>query len=369
MTSENQKIFQFGSFILDTQRENLYKDGHQINIQRKWYEILCYLIERYGQTVLKEELIEQLWPGKEISDRNLTQHIYSLRRTLGDNPRNPTFILTIPGKGYAFNHPVAILGAAEVETILGIAPSPLIEQPEAPEADDYAQIKSWFTRRRVLQLLLLFLVMTVIVLAFHPSWWRRAATDQPNYPRLATMVTAPGVKVDPSFSPDGKRIAFASGQSVSSLDLFVTTLTQSMAGPLARLTSHPAADHSPVWSPDGRQIAFLRGNHYDQSRMELIVVPMTGGEEKVIANVWGGLDWSPDGRYLVMIDEEDPEYPATPYLITIDGSQRQPITTSVPGEWQFDSHPRFSPDGRSVAFIRWRGDIDGDIWIADIKTQ
>lgn len=114
----NAIFFQFDSFIVDCENQKLYKDRLPTQIQRKLYDILLLFIENSGNLVTREQLIEKVWEGKEIDERNLTQHIYNLRRLLGDNPRAPSFILTIPGKGYTFSYPVRQLDRQEVESIL-----------------------------------------------------------------------------------------------------------------------------------------------------------------------------------------------------------------------------------------------------------
>lgn len=377
MVAESRKIYRFGCFVLDDNQQILYRDGLPVTIQRKLYEVLLYLVRHAGKTVWKEELIEHVWQGKEIDERNLTQHIYNLRRVLGDNPRTPSFILTIPGKGYTFNHSVEELGMTEWSRLLnpdlfdgGTSEANSIEPHSSPGSRwRLGFIPFRLSRRRVLWALSLSVLLTFIMLATHPSWWRNRRAGQESYPRLTTMATVSGLKSDPSFSPDGRQLAFASGQSVNNLDIYVTAIGKQGSRSLIRLSSHPASDHDPVWSPDGRQIAFLRGNQYEQVKMQLVVLPSTGGTEKVLASVWGGLDWSPDGRYFAVIDERTPDYPTTLHLLTSDGSQRQQLVEPVPGEWRFDSTPRFSPDGRSIAFIRWRGDLDGDIWVIDIQTK
>ena len=393
MMPVTRNIYQFGYFLLDDERQVLYREGVPLTVQRKLYDILLYLVHHAGELVRKEDLIEHVWQGKEIDERNLTQHIYNLRRLLGDNPRTPSFILTIPAKGYTFNHPIRVFQSTELQALLdqnrpaatpGIRPpgasglipgGHVIEEVSSPPVAPLARtrglvssLRSKLSRRRLVSALIVLALTIVVMLVTHPSWWRNRQTGS-DYPRLTTMTTLSGLKADPSFSPDGRHLAFASGRSGNTLDIYVVSLDQSGSSSPLRLSSHPVSDHDPVWSPDGRQIAFLRGNQYDQTRMQLVVVPSSGGAEKVIASVWGGLDWSPDGRHFAVIDEADPDYPTTLHLITSDGAQRQQLAEPVPGEWRFDSTPRFSPDGRSIAFIRWRGDLDGDIWIVEIQTR
>lgn len=376
MQPGNVRIFKFGSFIVDGERQQLFKDGIPTSIQRKLYEILFKLVENAGALVTKEDLIDTVWLGKEIDERNLTQHIYNLRRVLGDNPRQPSFILTIPGKGYTFNHPVRLIDQTEMEMLLNQAPEIEIDRPAPIGKSRGAQglsrhgqwslswLRSWQFLAAVGGVLSL-----VLLLATHPHWWGRSKSQSALYPSVVTLSTISGFKTDPAFSPDGQQIAFASGQSGSSLDIFIATVNAGVARPPIQLTSNPLPEHNPVWSPDGQKIAYLRGDKFDQAKTDLMIASTSGGGEKLIARVWGGLDWSPDGRYLAVIDEDSPDTPSSVYLLSSDGTERMRLTEPVPGEWRYDSTPRFSPDGQSIAFIRWRGDFDGDIWVVDLRTR
>jgi Tol biopolymer transport system component/DNA-binding winged helix-turn-helix (wHTH) protein len=377
MVQGNVKIFQFGSFIIDGERQQLFKDGIPTSIQRKLYEILLLLIENEGDLVTKEQLIESVWQGREIDERNLTQHIYNLRRVLGDNPRNPSFILTIPGKGYTFSHPVRQLELEEMEAILNQSPSSkngLTNRSRVGlsgilNLHPFRLIGRAFRSWKFLAALGIGLLLVALMLMVHPSWRGKSGSEPATYPSILTLPTISGFKTDPGFSPDGQQIVFSSVQSGKSLDIFVSSAMPSAARSLIQLSNHPLSEHSPAWSPDGQSIAFLRGDQYDQRKIDLVVVPSTGGAERTVAKVWGGVDWSPDGRYLAVIDEDDPDTPSTVFLISRDGTERRRLTDPVPGEWRFDSTPRYSPDGKSIAFIRWRGDLDGDIWIVDIETK
>src|SRR5262249_21667293 len=68
----------------------------------KVFETLLALVENHGRIVLKEELMKRLWPDTFVEESNLTFNIQQLRKSLGDNAREPLYIETIPRRGYRF---------------------------------------------------------------------------------------------------------------------------------------------------------------------------------------------------------------------------------------------------------------------------
>lgn len=60
------------------------------------------LVERAGETVLKDELLAEVWEGAAVEENNLTQCISTLRKVLGEKRGENRYILTDPGKGYRF---------------------------------------------------------------------------------------------------------------------------------------------------------------------------------------------------------------------------------------------------------------------------
>jgi len=90
--------YHFGPFTLDARRRRLYRGEEIVPLAPKGLDTLLILIERAGALVEKEELIEQLWPDTIVTDANLTQHVFTLRKALGDE----SYIVTVPRRGYRF---------------------------------------------------------------------------------------------------------------------------------------------------------------------------------------------------------------------------------------------------------------------------
>jgi DNA-binding winged helix-turn-helix (wHTH) protein len=68
--------------------------------------VLCYLLERAGQLVSRDDLLQAVWPDVVVSEAMLTICLSELRRALGETRPVPTFIETVPRRGYRFLAPV-----------------------------------------------------------------------------------------------------------------------------------------------------------------------------------------------------------------------------------------------------------------------
>ena len=78
----------------------------------KTLDTLVALVQNRGRVLGKDELLSRLWPDTVVEDANLTQSIFTLRKVLGDSPKNPRYIATVSGRGYQFVAPVAEVAPA-----------------------------------------------------------------------------------------------------------------------------------------------------------------------------------------------------------------------------------------------------------------
>jgi eukaryotic-like serine/threonine-protein kinase len=171
------------------------------------------------------------------------------------------------------------------------------------------------------------------------------------------FTTYPGWEADPSFSPEGSRVAFSwNGDKQDNWDIYVKLIGE--GGPV-RVTTNPADDFSPAWSPDGRVIAFLRRR---ENGIELLSVPALGGTpetrltELSPATPYRGypnreLAWSPSSAYVVFFDKPAVEEAPGLFLFNVATREMRRLT-SCPPTLMRDSDPAFSPDGRTLVFTR-----------------
>jgi len=92
----------FGSFRLLPAQFLLLEQEKPVRLGSRALEILIALLERPGELVSKQELMDRVWPNIFVEQANLTVHMSALRRTLRDGRDGNRFIINVPGRGYAF---------------------------------------------------------------------------------------------------------------------------------------------------------------------------------------------------------------------------------------------------------------------------
>jgi DNA-binding winged helix-turn-helix (wHTH) protein len=102
----------FRSCVLDLESHRLYRDGRDVHITPKAFELLKILVEQAPKALTKAELLDRLWPDTFVSDDALARLISDVRVTIGDSARQPKLIRTIHGFGYAFDAEISEDAAA-----------------------------------------------------------------------------------------------------------------------------------------------------------------------------------------------------------------------------------------------------------------
>jgi DNA-binding winged helix-turn-helix (wHTH) protein len=92
----------FGPFRLLLSQFLLLEGDTPVSVGSRALEILAVLLDRAGELVTKQELMDLVWPNVFVEPANLTVHISALRRALRDGREGNRFIINIPGRGYRF---------------------------------------------------------------------------------------------------------------------------------------------------------------------------------------------------------------------------------------------------------------------------
>jgi DNA-binding winged helix-turn-helix (wHTH) protein len=95
----------FGEFVLDGSQRQLLRGNTIIHLSPKAFELLSLLVDRAPAAVSKEEIVQIVWPRIHVSDASLTNAVTEIRGATGDDARQPRFVRTVHGFGYAFCGP------------------------------------------------------------------------------------------------------------------------------------------------------------------------------------------------------------------------------------------------------------------------
>jgi serine/threonine protein kinase/Tol biopolymer transport system component len=242
-----------------------------------------------------------------------------------------------------------VLGRGEEWAGTASAAKPVTEESESAPATSAPPVRS--TR------LLWPLAGLAGLLAMATAAWLLLRPPPPPE-RLVPLTSTRGTKRGPSLSPDGAQIAFPwEGEKLDNTDIYLMLIG---SPEVRRLTTDPAPDLFPSWSPDGRQIAFTRAPPGGKSTLR-VVSPLGGSDRKLADfDTVGAPSWSPDGRWLVAARARPGGesgswaswgWPPSDglFLIPAEGGEPRALAVGqVPSE-AFE--PRFSPDGRHLAYV------------------
>jgi len=100
--------YRFDAFLLSPRRRVLLRDGREQPLIPRYFDLLLFLVERRGDAVHRRDIFDGVWTDVVVSDAALSQAVRTIRRTLGDDSREPRFVRTVSRHGYAFVYPEVV---------------------------------------------------------------------------------------------------------------------------------------------------------------------------------------------------------------------------------------------------------------------
>src|SRR5271154_4653408 len=182
MNADPKVVYEFGPFRMDPDKQVLLRDGQLIAVTPKAFGTLLVLVRRGREVVSKEELLKEVWPDSFVEEANLSQHIFKLRKALGDTLEGERYIVTLPGRGYRFAVPVrTITEGGEVLiaqmrsraqiVIKEHGPEPVETPPTAlpPPAHARPKWRKWLLRSAIAAVIAIGCIALLLLLRPHPN--------------------------------------------------------------------------------------------------------------------------------------------------------------------------------------------------------
>jgi len=238
----------------------------------------------------------------------------------------------------------------------------IAEMPQAKPLEHPAPTSPAVHLRKRSYLLTGSLAFVALVVVFaYLFWWGKRVPAVPDLTNPTQVTTAIGMEDYPTWSPDGRLIAYHSNQS-GNWDIWVTQVGEGT--PINLTADYTGNDQFPSWSPDGKQIAFMS----DRDGWGCYVMSSLGRSIRKIVRTpgaWYQPQWSSDGQELAFVVGDFTGFYIEIVSLNTGTSQRFPL----PGRG--DEYPGYdlswSPDGRyfayCVAALAWRDSPNSQLWV------
>jgi Tol biopolymer transport system component/DNA-binding winged helix-turn-helix (wHTH) protein len=361
MSHNGNHLYQFGDFSLDSVEKVLWREGKPLPLTPKTLELLRVLVKNHGQIVEKEKLMSEVWADCFVEDSNLTFTIRQLRKVLADDAHQPTYIETVPRRGYRFiaevretdNDNGSIKGAEQ------ISPQLIKKGP----AGSKRNIK-------FLASLAALLVVGIIVAGFWNAGGKSANDAMPilSAPFSSEKLSTNGKVRHAVISPDGKIAAYVD-QTGDKQGVWLKNLKTSANSQLVPLSDDHYLGISFAHSSD--QLFFVRKPAADSARSAVYRVSIFGGApEKIAEQTEGWIGVSPDDEQISFVRcQYRAEDFCSLFVADISGRRERKILTR-PEPIRIGDN-QFSPDGKSIAFAvgqSWGGGSDFRLMSVSLET-
>jgi len=388
--SEHRKTIgsmHFGPFELSTESSELRKHGQRLKLSGQAIDVLLMLASNAGKLVTREELQRKLWPGDSFGDfeHGLNAAVNRLRETLGDSATDPTYIETVPRRGYRFiarvdqvpnttdpNAPdntvepyyqhAADLRAASTRpnrdtdststhpasTVASASSTAVVSSTQVRPSSGAVLLAEARRHKRVLALMLVVLAALIAGLGINLSRMNGRRNEWNLQGMKISRVTQSGNATNVAISPDGRYVVYVlrEGEKQSLNVRQVATGSDVQVLP---------PDEVIIWgltfSPDANYIDFIRSEKPIFEDTHLYRMPVLGGTPHLAMQ--GGVDfgssYSPDGRQFAFLRVANSGHGKVDVLIAkADGSDERVLATRPYRDE--DIGLAWSPNGKTIAF-------------------
>ncbi len=302
------------------------------------FELLLVLVRNHGRIVDKDFLLKAVWPDSFVEEGNISFNIRQLRKTFDDDAQAPSYIETIPRRGYRF--------VAKVEEVPAEAVS---ENGGDPAAVQAAEISTQRFKRLTLPIAAGFVLLTgAIVIG---TWFVRSK-DSNVAPILSTpfaseKLSTNGKAFAAAISPDGMTVVYTD-RNAGRESVWIRQLES--ANNVEIIPPSDATYHEFVFSPDAAFLYFTRRAKRSELQSDIYRVSIFGGiPTKIAGETQGWVSLSRDGEKISFIrcHYRDDEY-CSLWIADDDGKNERKLV-SRPRPIRIADN-EISPDGKTIVF-------------------
>ena len=281
--AHRRRQYRFGEFVLDLDNGFLRRNGQDVPLRPKSFEVLTYLVVHQGRLVAKNELVEAVWPDTAVTDNSLSQCLFEIRRALEDDAQSA--IRTVARRGYVFDMPVSMVfgGRSTIDDAdRGQATVTTSERPAA-------RSRRWI----VGGIAVLSLAGVIAVLAV-----RGARSTTGSFEPPVQLTDFNDSAVEPALSHDGRVLAFIRNGNFGTIaaprgQVYVKVLPN---GAPVQLTHDSGTKGYPIFSPDDSRIVYTTlaaGLSWESAQ-----IPVLGGTPQRFLPNASGVFWLDDRRLM-----------------------------------------------------------------------
>ena len=329
-------------------------------------KVVNYFIVHAGNLVTKDQLLADVWGIRDVSDGRVMRVIRAIRVALNDDTRQPTYIETIPKRGYRF-----------IADVADIPDKPL---PDKNPSTITLSVDTASRSRRQAIIWGAMVFSALLVLLTSLLWLKPAieneTADGNTVPlwRYKPITSLDGLEFYHNVSPDERYLVFSYAK-VGTEQIAVLNLQDLHSHRRVQITNESANSLGAAFSPDGRQIAYHK--MLPDRSCEIRLIKLEPGLMAVETDtllttctpesVSSRISWSPDGRYIVYPSLDTEQRQMVMMMYPVAGGAAEQLT--VPPASSFGDYAgRYSRAGNKIAFIR---DAAGaaQIWLLDLTNR
>jgi DNA-binding winged helix-turn-helix (wHTH) protein/Tol biopolymer transport system component len=274
-----RRQYRFGAFVLDLDTGFLRRNGQDVPLRPKSFDVLTYLVVHHGKLVTKNELVEAVWPDTAVTDNSLSQCLFEIRRALDDDSQ--TAIRTVARRGYVFDMPVSMIFGGR-QALEGVDRQPMVTTSERP-----ARSRGWIAGGVVV----VSLVGMIAVLALRGARTTTGSSEPP-----VQLTNFNDSAVEPALSHDGRVLVFIRNGNFGTIaaprgQVYVKVLPN---GAPLQLTHDSGTKGYPIFSPDDSRIVYTTvapGLSWESTQ-----IPVLGGTPQRFLPNASGVFWLDDRR-------------------------------------------------------------------------